>query len=204
MGEHLRAVEEAGADIHHVDVMDGHFVPNITIGPPVVKAIRKATRIPLDCHLMIDHPLAYAKAFADAGADGITFHIEAKDPAREVARAIRSLGKRVGVALNPDTPVERILPVLDVVDMVLVMSVFPGFGGQKFMPEVLGKVEALRGVHGFDGDVEMDGGINADTVGSCAAAGANVLVAGTAIYGEKDMAAAVATLRARAAAAAAG
>ncbi|MCK6479165.1 MAG: ribulose-phosphate 3-epimerase [Planctomycetaceae bacterium] len=198
MGAHLREVEEAGADVHHVDVMDGHFVPNITIGPPVVKAIRKATRIPLDCHLMIDRPLAYAKAFADAGADGITFHVEAKDPPREVARAIRALGRRVGIALNPDTPVERVVPFLGDVDMVLVMSVFPGFGGQKFMAEVLSKTEALRREHGFAGDVEMDGGINAETVGACAAAGANVLVAGTAIYGERDMAAAVAGLRARA------
>ena len=198
LGEHLRAAEDAGADLHHVDVMDGHFVPNLTIGPPVVKAIRKATRLPLDCHLMIERPLAYAKAFADAGADSITFHVEAKDPPREVAMAVRALGKRVGVALNPDTPVERLLPVLDLVDMVLVMSVFPGFAGQGFMGEVLAKAESLRKVHGFDRDVEMDGGINADTVARCAAAGANVLVAGTAVYGEKDLGAAIRALRERA------
>jgi len=204
LGEHLRAAEDAGADLHHVDVMDGHFVPNITLGPPVVRAIRKATRLPLDCHLMIQRPLAYARAFAEAGADGITFHVEAKDPAREVALAIRDLGKRVGVALNPDTAVERILPVLDLVDMVLVMSVFPGFGGQPFMPEVLAKTEALRRVHGFEGDIEMDGGIHPGTVEACAAAGANVLVAGTAVYGEEDMAAAIRTLRERAQGAAAG
>jgi ribulose-phosphate 3-epimerase len=204
LAEHLREAEAAGADLHHVDVMDGHFVPNITIGPPVVKAIRKSTRIPLDCHLMIERPLAYAKAFADAGADSITFHVEAKDPPREVALAIRRLGKRVGVALNPDTPVESVVPLLDVVDMVLVMSVFPGFGGQKFMPGVLEKTAALRRVHGFEGDVEMDGGINAETVSLCAAAGANVLVAGTAVYGERDLAAAVRTLRERADAALGG
>ena len=150
---------------------------------------------------MIERPLAYAKAFADAGADGITVHVEAKDPVREVALAIRALGKRVGVALNPDTPIERVLPVLDLADMVLVMSVFPGFGGQKFMPEVLAKTEALRRVHGYAGDVEMDGGIHAETVAACAAAGANVLVAGTAVYGAKDMAAAIRTLRERAEAA---
>jgi ribulose-phosphate 3-epimerase len=198
LGEHLRAAEDAGADLHHVDVMDGHFVPNLTIGPPVVKAIRKATRLPLDCHLMIERPLAYAKAFADAGADSITFHVEAKDPPPEVAAAIRALGKRVGVALNPDTPVDRVVPLLGLVDMVLVMSVFPGFGGQRFMPEVLPKVEALRGTHGFRGAVEMDGGINADTIGDCARAGADVLVAGTAVYGEPDLAAAIGGLRRRA------
>jgi ribulose-phosphate 3-epimerase len=198
LGDHLREAEAAGADLHHVDVMDGHFVPNFTIGPPVVKAIRKATRIPLDCHLMIERPLTYAKAFADAGADSITFHVEAKDPPAEVAKAIRALGKRVGVALNPDTPVERVVPILDLVDMVLVMSVFPGFGGQKFMGEVLPKVEALRGTHRFTKDVEMDGGINLDTISLCAAAGANVLVAGTAVYGEKDLGAAVRSLRERA------
>jgi ribulose-phosphate 3-epimerase len=198
LGAHLREAEEAGADLHHVDVMDGHFVPNLTIGPPVVKAIRRATRIPLDCHLMLDHPLAYAKAFADAGADSITFHVEAKDDPAGTAKAIRALGKRVGIALNPDTPVERVVPFLDLVDMVLVMSVFPGFGGQKFMGEVLPKVEALRGVHRFGKDVEMDGGINGETIASCAAAGANVLVAGTAVYGEEDLAGAVRSLRGKA------
>ncbi len=195
LADHLREAEEAGADLHHVDVMDGHFVPNLTIGPPVVKSIRRTARVPLDCHLMIERPLAYVKAFADAGADSITFHVEAKDPPREVAKAIRALGKRVGVALNPDTPLDGVLPILELVDMVLVMSVFPGFGGQKFMPAVLEKTSALRRTHGFDRDVEMDGGINAETVGLCAAAGANVLVAGTAVYGEKDMAAAVRDLR---------
>jgi ribulose-phosphate 3-epimerase len=204
LGAHLREAEEAGADLHHVDVMDGHFVPNMTIGPPVVKSIRAATRIPLDCHLMIERPLAYAKAFAEAGADSITFHVEAKDPPAEVAAAIRALGKRVGIALNPDTPVERVVPFLGLVDMVLVMSVFPGFGGQKFMAEVLPKVKALRAAHGFTRDVEMDGGINADTIASCAAAGANVLVAGTAVYGERDMAGAIRSLRGKAEAARGG
>ena len=194
LGEHLREAEAAGADLHHVDVMDGHFVPNLTIGPPVVRSIRRATRIPLDCHLMIERPLAYAKAFADAGADTITFHVEAKDPPREVAEAIRRMGKRAGAALNPDTPLERVLPILDVLDMVLVMSVFPGFGGQKFIPGVLEKTRALRRVHRYEGDVEMDGGINAENVGGAVRAGCDWIVTGTSIFHTPDPAAAMANM----------
>ena len=201
LGEHLRAAEAAGADLHHVDVMDGHFVPNITLGPPVVAAIRRATRIPLDCHLMIERPLRYAREFAEAGADSITFHIECKDPPKDTAEAVKSLGKKVGVAINPDTPVDRVVPLLGIVDMVLVMSVVPGFGGQKFIPAVLPKTRALRGELNWKGDLEMDGGINAETIAACAEAGANILVAGTAVYGAKDMTAAVRDLRAKAVAA---
>jgi len=204
MGDGLRRVEAAGADLHHVDVMDGHFVPNLSIGTPVVAAVAKNAKIPLDCHLMVTDPLTYGKRFAEMGAWGVTFHIEvAKDPA-ETARMLRSMGVRPAVAINPPTPVEALEKALDHVDMVLVMSVNPGFGGQKFIADVLGKVEALRGRYGFGKDVEMDGGIAPDTVASCAAAGANVLVAGTAVYGAKDFAVAITDLRARAERAAAG
>lgn len=204
MGEGLRRVEAAGADLHHVDVMDGHFVPNLSIGTPVVAAVAKNAKIPLDCHLMVTDPLTYGKRFAEMGAWGVTFHIEvAKDPA-ETARTLRSMGVRPAVAINPPTPVEALEKALDHVDMVLVMSVNPGFGGQKFIADVLAKVEALRGRYGFGKDVEMDGGIAPETVASCAAAGANVLVAGTAVYGAKDYAAAISDLRVRAERAAAG
>src|SRR5262245_8895790 len=158
-------VEAAGADWLHVDVMDGHFVPNLTIGPPVVEAIRRVARVPLDVHLMISDPLGYAGAFARAGAHVLTFHVEAGDLAyaRDVVRAFRGEGvAEVGVALNPDTPVERVSDLLDQIDMVLVMSVFPGFGGQKFMPEVLSKTRWLR-ERGWSGRIEMDGGLNATT-----------------------------------------
>jgi ribulose-phosphate 3-epimerase len=202
MAAGLRRVEEGGADVHHVDVMDGHFVPNLSIGPPVVEAIAKNAKIPLDCHLMVTDPIYYGKLFAAMGAWGVTFHIEvAKDPA-ETARMLRSMGVRPAVAINPPTPVDALEPALDWVDMVLVMSVNPGFGGQKFIPDVLAKVEALRGRYGFGKDIEMDGGIAKETVADCAKAGANVLVAGTAVYRAVDPAVAIADLRARAEAAA--
>ena len=198
LAEGLRSVEEGGADLHHVDVMDGHFVPNLSIGPPVVTAIAKVAKRPLDCHLMVTDPLTYGRRFAEMGAWGVTFHIEvAQDPAA-MARALRELGVRPAVAINPPTPVDRLEPALAHVDMVLVMSVNPGFGGQKFIADVLPKVEALRGRYGFAGDIQMDGGIDNDTVASCAAAGANVLVAGTAIYRAPDRRDAIAEQRARA------
>jgi ribulose-phosphate 3-epimerase len=198
----LRLVEGGGADLHHVDVMDGHFVPNLSIGPPVVKAVARVAKLPLDCHLMVTDPLTYAKRFAKMGAWGVTFHVEVVDDVPAAAAALREMGVRPGIAINPPTPVEALEPALDHVDMVLVMSVNPGFGGQSFMPEVLPKVEALRGRYGYGGDIQMDGGIAPATIADCAAAGANVLVAGSAVYGADDPAAMVGELRARAEAAA--
>ena len=190
IGEELARAEAAGADWHHVDVMDGHFVPNLTIGPPVVAAIRKVAKVPLDVHLMISEPLRYAPEFAQAGAHVLTFHVETcadLPAARAVIAGFRAAGIReVGVSLKPDSPLERILPLLDAVDLVLVMSVFPGFGGQKFMPEVLSKTRGLR-ERGFRGRVEMDGGINHETIARCAEAGCDAFVMGSALFGARDM-----------------
>ena len=199
IGEEIARAEAAGADWHHVDVMDGHFVPNLTIGPPVVAAVKQVATKPLDVHLMITDPWKYAEPFAQAGAHVLTFHVEVcatPERARELAAHFRKLGVAVvGVSLNPDTPVERVLPILDAVDLVLVMSVFPGFGGQKFMPEVLTKTAALR-ARGFTGRVEMDGGLNEHTVARCAAAGCDTFVAGSALYGARDMRATLTQFRA--------
>jgi ribulose-phosphate 3-epimerase len=198
MAEGLATVERGGADLHHVDVMDGHFVPNLSIGPPVVQAVARNAKIPLDCHLMVTDPLTYGERFAKLGAWGVTFHIEVADDPAATAAALRKMGVRPAIAINPPTPVERLEPALAHVDMVLVMSVNPGFGGQKFIADVLGKVEALRTRYGYAGDIEMDGGIDRETISRCVRAGANVLVAGTAVYGAKDPAAEVGELRRRA------
>jgi ribulose-phosphate 3-epimerase len=195
--------ENGGADLVHVDVMDGHFVPNLTIGPPVVKKIKKVATRPLDVHLMIEDPWKYADPFLDAGADVFTFHLEVADrgDAMALIDKVKSRGARVGMALNPDADVHQLQPYLSSLDMVLVMSVFPGFGGQEFMPEVLDKVRTLRGELGFAGEIEMDGGIAPETIEACASAGTNVFVAGTAVFGATDVPARIAELRSKATAA---
>ena len=200
LGEEIAAVERAQADWLHVDVMDGRFVPNITLGPPIVKAIRKVTKLPLDVHLMIVEPERYVDAFAEAGADTITIHIEACTHLHRTLRHIQSLGKRAGVVLNPSTHEDTLRYVIDVADLVLVMSVNPGFGGQSFIREVLPKVKAIRAMIDASGraiDLEIDGGITKETAPEAIAAGARVLVAGSAVFngGEAGYASAIAALR---------
>ena len=196
--EEVAAVDRAGADWIHVDVMDGRFVPNITIGPLVVKAVRKATRKPLDCHLMIVEPEKYIEAFKEAGADGVTIHIEACAHAHRALQHIRELGMRPGIVLNPSTHEDAIKYVLDVADLVLVMSVNPGFGGQSFIAEVLPKVRAIRTMidaTGRDIALEIDGGISHETARAAAEAGARVFVAGSAVFTHPDYAQAIAVIR---------
>jgi len=187
----------AEADLLHVDVMDGHFVPNLTIGPPVVKSLRKRTDLHLDCHLMVDNPGELLEDFADAGADGCTVHIELGDPRPLFAR-MRELGLRVGLTLNPETPVDGVLPYLEEIDVLLFMSVHPGFGGQAFIPSALDKlVVARRAVdeRALPVELEIDGGINLETAPQAAAAGADILVAGSAIFHADDPAAAARGIR---------
>jgi len=193
LGQEIKDVEKAGADWIHIDVMDGHFVPNITMGPVVVKSIRPVTKLPLDAHLMIDDPERYVESFAKAGSDIITFHIEAEEDPREIVKLIRSFKKKVGVSIRPKTDIKKLEPVLPMVDMVLVMTVEPGFGGQDFMEDCVTKIENLRKV--FRKDIQVDGGINESNVGDVIAKGANIIVAGTSIFGTKDYAAAIKKLR---------
>jgi ribulose-phosphate 3-epimerase len=198
LGEDIQAVDRAGADYIHVDVMDGHFVPNITIGPLVVAALRKVTDKPLDVHLMIENPDLYIPEFARAGADIITVHQEAVPHLHRTVQLIKSLGKKAGVSLNPATPVETLDVILDELDLVLVMSVNPGFGGQAFIPSALDKIRALRqriAQRGLATELEVDGGVKLDNIGEVVAAGADVLVAGSAVFNTDDYAATIAALR---------
>jgi len=196
LAEEVRAVEDAGADWIHVDVMDGRFVPNLTIGPPVVAALRRVTRLPLDVHLMIVEPEKLVPDFAEAGADLITVHAEAATHLHRVLQQIRGLGKKAGVALNPATPVDAIRWVLDEIDLVLVMSVNPGFGGQTFVEAVLPKIREVRALLG-DRDVrlEVDGGVKAENAAEVIRSGADVLVAGSAVFGHPDYRASIGNIR---------
>jgi ribulose-phosphate 3-epimerase len=198
LGAEIRAIEAGGADYVHIDVMDGHFVPNITIGPLVVDAVRKVTSLPLDVHLMIENPDLYIPEFAKAGADIITVHQEAGAHLHRTVQLIHSLGKKAGVSINPATPVSTLEVILDELDLVLVMSVNPGFGGQSFIPACLPKIAALRREierRGLAIELEVDGGVKTDNIGQIVSAGADVLVAGSAVFSTSDYRVTIDTLK---------
>jgi len=196
--EEVRSIERAGADLIHIDVMDGHFVPNITVGVPVVASLKRKTKLPLDVHLMIDNPERFIVPFADAGADIIAFHIEATPIPQEILHRIESLGIRKGISLNPKTTLTSVFPLLDSVDMVLIMSVNPGFAGQRFIPDAIRRTRQLRQVISekkLNIDIEVDGGINQKNSKELIAAGASILVAGTAVFGKAERKKAIELLR---------
>ena len=185
LGAEIKKLEEGGADMIHVDVMDGHFVPNLTIGPPVIKALRNYSTLPFDVHLMISPVHKYIKDYADAGADIITIHPEATENLEESINLIKKLNKKIGLSLNPDTPIGIIKKFLPLIDLVLIMSVYPGFGGQKFIPKVIDKIKELRNIkkkQNIKFDIEVDGGIDFDNSKLVVEAGANILVSGTTIF----------------------
>jgi len=189
LGAEIKRLEDGGADMIHVDVMDGHFVPNLTIGPPVIKALKKHCSLQFDVHLMISPVHKYIEAYAEAGADIITIHPEATDNLKESILKIKSLNKKVGVSLNPESKIDLLKNILDQIDLVLIMSVNPGFGGQKFMPEVLEKIKELKKIqakNNINFDIEIDGGINFDNCQLAIEAGANILVSGTTIFKSND------------------
>jgi ribulose-phosphate 3-epimerase len=202
LADEVRRAADGGVDSIHLDVMDGHFVDNLTMGPVVVEAVRPATELPFHSHLMISNPLAYADRFAEAGSDLIAFHVEADDPVDEVIAAIERAGKRPGIAFNPETPAEAVYPYLDRVDLLLVMTVHPGWGGQAFIVEVLPKLAALRAEvdrRGLPLEIGVDGGVNRETIGRAFGSGGDVLVTGSALYSTAgDLAPTVAALRAAA------
>jgi ribulose-phosphate 3-epimerase len=200
LGDEVRRVEEAGADLIHFDVMDGHFVPNLSIGLPVLKSLRKLTRLPLDAHLMISEPARYLRAFVEAGANSISVHAEVCDDLPGIAARIHEFGARASVAINPETPVERVLAAAEHLDMILVMSVHPGFGGQSFIEESLEKLRAVRREierRGLKVDVQVDGGIKIENISAAAEAGANVFVSGTGIFGHENYHTIIAVMRER-------